>query len=153
MIERQGNIWDMECNWLCITTNGIIRRDGRAVMGRGIALQAKQKVPDIDLVLAESLQSYGNVVRPLMRWKDTLLLSFPTKHDWKQPSNIQLIEQSARQLKVLFDNELKKPIIVLPRPGCSNGGLEWKDVRQILLPILVEDNFVVVCNDNTTIRQ
>lgn len=144
MIEVQGNIWEQHCDWLCITTNGIIRQDGKAVMGRGIALQAKQRCPNIDSILAKQIKTHGNVVAPLLKLNNKWILSFPTKHHWKNPSDLKLIKQSAKQLKQYFDKAKKKPIILLPRPGCANGGLNWQEVKKILEPILTDDNFIVI---------
>jgi len=43
MKEVIGNIWNYynKGNWIVITTNGTIKKNGEAVMGRGVALEAK----------------------------------------------------------------------------------------------------------------
>ena len=143
MKEITGNIWEQKADWICITTNGIIRNDGKAVMGRGIALQAKLKFSGIDSILAEKLKTNGNVVSLLKTEDNQKIFSFPTKNDWRD-SSLALIEKSAEQLRELFLKEEVKPVVLLPRPGCSNGGRNWeKEVKPILEKILVEDNFVV----------
>jgi len=73
------------------------------------------------------------------------LLFFPTKHNWWEKSDLVLIEESTRQLRDFFDNVISEyPVpIYLPRPGCSNGGLDWEDVKPILEKYL-DDRFVVV---------
>ena len=38
-------------NWIRITTNGYVRRDGALVMCRGVALEAKNKFPDLPYIL------------------------------------------------------------------------------------------------------
>ena len=144
MIEIRGNIWEQECNWLCITTNGIIKKDGSAVMGRGIALQAKQRYPGIEKVLAEKIRSRGNVVSSLIKKDGHWLISFPTKHNWKDKSNIDLIKSSAEQLKQHFNNQKEKPIVLIPRPGCFNGRLEWDDVKKTIEPILTDEQFAII---------
>jgi len=53
-----------------------------------------------------------------------------------------LIRQSARQLVEMAD-KFGWGSVVLPRPGCGNGGLDWDDVRPILEAIL-DDRFTVV---------
>jgi len=146
MIEIVGDIWEQKCDWLCITTNGIVKKDGRAVMGKGIALQAKKRYPNIDRILAKKIRERGNIVSSLLRdhENEKWIISFPTKDDWKKPSSLKLIAESAKQLKQHFDDYNLKPLVMLPRPGCSCGGLEWKDVKQILLNILVDDRFIII---------
>jgi hypothetical protein len=144
VIELQGNLWNMQGDWLCITTNGVIRKDGTAVMGRGIALQAKERIPEIDKFLASSLTVKGNVVAVLGRHDNKWIIAFPTKHHWKDDSTIELIRTSAIQLKAHFDKQIVKPTVLLPRPGCANGNLRWTDVKRVIEPILDDDHFIVV---------
>ena len=49
MILEHGDMWSVfgKTDLFCITTNSFIRRDGQLVMGRGIALAAKKRVPHI----------------------------------------------------------------------------------------------------------
>ena len=97
MLEVTGNIWSYlgKADVICVTTNGIIRTDGTAVMGRGIALQAKQKFPDIEKLLASQLKTYGNTPAFLMNGcispNITQIWSFPTKNHWRDPSDLSLI--------------------------------------------------------------
>ena len=145
MLEITGDIWGQKCDWLCITTNGIIKSNGHAVMGKGIALQAAQRFPNIDLLLAQSIKVRGNVVSALLKAPDgRIIISFPTKNNWRSPSDIELIRKSANQLKKNFDKMAIKPIVLLPRPGCSNGQLEWAEVKEILTPILVDKEFLII---------
>ncbi len=50
---RLGNMWTAyePADLFLITTNSTIRRDGALVMGRGIARQAKERFPDLDVTL------------------------------------------------------------------------------------------------------
>jgi len=145
MIElTQPDIWQVECDWLCITTNGMIRNDGKAVMGKGIARQAKDRIPDIDIALAESITRKGNIVSVIGKHENKWIISFPTKHDWRDDSDINLIKQSSEQLKSHFDKQQTKPTVLFARPGCGNGKLIWSDVKAIIGQILTDDKFVVV---------
>lgn len=138
MKEIHGNIWSFYAkdlnNVVCVTTNGIIKKSGAAVMGRGIAKQVADRFPEFPFLLADFIHKYGNVVN---YWSNNelRLVSFPTKHNWRNPSDIKLIEQSARELARIAEGN-DECTFYLPRPGCSNGGLIWEDVREIIAPIL-----------------
>lgn len=43
-----------------VTTNGVIRKNGDAVLGKGQALEAKKFVPGLEHQLGEYLRRYGN---------------------------------------------------------------------------------------------
>lgn len=144
MIEMVGDIWDQDCDWLCITTNGDIKKNGRSVMGRGIALQACQKYPNIDLILARKIKERGNVVSSLVKDGKKIIIAFPTKYHWRDKSDINLIAQSAEQLRGYFFNQKTKPLVMLPKPGCSNGGLDWDDVKEKISEILDDDRFIII---------
>ena len=47
MIEVVGNLWTYAADFRAITTNGTVKFDGRAVMGRGCAREATQRYPKI----------------------------------------------------------------------------------------------------------
>ena len=74
--------------------------------------------------------------------------TFAVQNDWRDKSDINLIENSAEQLKQHFDKycstHKNKPIVMLPRPGCSNGQLDWKDVKKVIEPILTDDRFILI---------
>lgn len=134
------DIWSGEIDTICITTNGDVRRDGAAVMGRGVALQAKQRLPGIEYKLGDHIRSHGNHVCCIGS-----LIFFPVKHHWKNKANLQLIKRSAEELVALLKISTFIDTVALPRPGCGNGGLDWKDVKEIIAPIL-PDCVVVVTN-------
>jgi hypothetical protein len=58
-------------------------------------------------------------------------------------AGLELIKRSAGELVLLADKYPGYLRICLPRPGCGNGQLEWRDVKQVIRPIL-DDRFVVV---------
>jgi hypothetical protein len=60
MQELVGNIWDHhQDGWIVVTTNGIIKSNGDAVMGAGIALEAARKFPDLPRQLGDRLRVIG----------------------------------------------------------------------------------------------
>lgn len=147
-------MWAKDADALCITTNGFIKANGDGVMGRGIAKQAKARVPGIDRLLGQHLRENGNHVGMLtsVRWSSALpgdptsgiynLYAFPVKHVWDQPADMNLIERSCRELMEIVD-ELHLDCVILPRPGCGNGGLKWEDVKPVIEPLL-DDRITIV---------
>lgn len=144
MLEAVGNLWDVEADLRCITTNGATRKsDGAAVMGRGCAREAKTKFPGIDFRLGELLRKHGNRVMRLMKLPDgSHLASFPVKHNWREQADPDLIRRSAEQLVALAD-KFGYERVVLPRPGCGNGKLSYDQVRPILAGVL-DERFAVI---------
>jgi hypothetical protein len=138
----QGNLWDFHhYGPVCITTNGIIKKNGELVMGAGIALQAKQRFPTLPRKLGNAVKVYGNCTLYL---PEERLFSFPTKHDWCDPSDINLIASSALQLVQLTNTPaLGITQVFLPKPGCANGQLSWSKVNAVISGVL-DDRFTVV---------
>jgi len=152
MLEAKGNLWGFPNTVVCITTNGFVKSNGRAVMGRGCAKEARDRYPGIDLALGSLIRKYGNAIN-LLNWEmhdmgfdlDRIIFSFPVKHNWWEKADIDLIKRSAVELNNLKYNnkEWLDANFVLPRPGCGNGQLDWADVKPVIAPIL-DDRITVV---------
>lgn len=69
-------------------------------------------------------------------------MCFPVKYEWKQHASPVLIEQS---IKELIDSAemFHWRRIVMARPGCGNGNLDWDTVVKPLCAGL-DDRFLVV---------
>jgi hypothetical protein len=175
MINLIGDLWSKEADAICITTNGFVKKDGKAVMGKGCAREALNKYPNIDKTLGVNLKKYGN--RPSLLIDSVLdgepcdIWSFPVKPQgiffdgsnvvkhmkdkfdigdfvpgWACKADVELIKESAHQMMELADKfEYKK--IVLPRPGCGAGELKWEEVEKVLEEIL-DDRFYVTTFSN-----
>lgn len=139
MREMKVDIWSL---WgravIAITTNGSLTRDGRAIMGKGVAKQAAERFPELRARLGEQLMQGGNHVYEIMPG----LVSFPVEETpFSQPDK-RLIRQSAEELRLLADTNRWQQIVV-PRPGCGGGGLRWEEVRPLLAD-LFDQRFIVV---------
>lgn len=139
-----------EKDTVIITTNGIVKANGCAVMGAGIAKSARDSFPGIDRALGKKLKTSGNQAYDMgtYRMPDTgilaRVLTMPTKQDWKNDSDLNLIRQSATQLmNMVFHDPMSFDRIYMPRPGCTNGKRRWEDVKPVIEPIL-DDHFVIV---------
>lgn len=112
-------------------------------MGRGCAHEAKLRHPRLPSELGQYILRHGNVP-----WNYGLtddgdwLITFPVKHRWFEGADFNLIRESATTLTAIANNETWERV-VMPRPGCGNGGLRWADVRRLLTPIL-DNRFHVI---------
>jgi hypothetical protein len=139
MLLSNGNLWDHNDGYIAITTNGVIKDNGDLVMGAGVALEAKVRYPELPTILGKYVFEYGNQPYICKKFK---LISFPTKHHFKNPSDIDLILQSARILTKMLDRiDIQK--VYMPKPGCGNGGLQWIYVKPLLEKIL-DDRFTII---------
>lgn len=135
-----GNLWKVKADFRGITTNGFVKNSGAAVMGRGVALQARQKFPGLDFIVGEIIQTKGNHVALI----DSLgLFIFPVKHNWYEKADLYLIERSAKELKEIAES-LPSQIFVMPVPGIGNGRLELSTVWPILQLCNLPNNIIVV---------
>lgn len=142
MIEECGDFWAAPADLRCITTNGALRKNGYAIMGKGIALDARNRYHDIEAILGSFINKYGIHVF-LLGYN---LISFPTKYHWKQDSDVQLITRSAQELVILLKDHPAKRVL-LTRPGCGNGNLKWPKVKTVIKDILVDNKFIIVHQD------
>lgn len=168
MIEKTKDIWQLfgDADAICITTNGFVTRDGRCVMGRGTAWQAKEKFPGIDKLLGKLIRQNGNKVQIVLRTGTTDIVAFPVKPEkgrypcpvvthmqgrfkvgqmvpgWAMKADLAIIERSARELRQLADRMSWKRV-VLPRPGCGAGELSWEEVKPVLERHL-DQRFIIV---------
>lgn len=128
MREIVGDIWDyLGSAVVAITTNGQVTRDGRAALGRGCAREAGERFPWLAKRLGALIRDHGNHVHYLGEG----LVSFPVEHSPFENPDLRLIERSAKELAELAARE-GWPMVIVPRPGCGGGGLDWREVRPVL---------------------
>lgn len=148
MREAFGDLWVLKGDLVCITTNGAVNKGGNNVMGAGCALEARTRYPGIERKIGTSLATGRLAFLYLGRCYDVFgmgreLAAFPTKFHWKGKSDLALIEQSARELMEFLSGAKTFEQVLLPRPGCGLGGLNWNTVQPLLASIL-DDRVVVV---------
>lgn len=129
MKEVRGNLWDFYYKGepIAITTNGTITKDGRGVMGRGVALQASERFADIRWMLADRLRAKGNVFQYLAYG----IWMFPVKHHWNEVADLKLINRSMHAMAMFLERTQMHMYMV--RPGCGNGQRNWEtEVKPLL---------------------
>jgi O-acetyl-ADP-ribose deacetylase (regulator of RNase III) len=107
------------------------------VMGKGIALQFKNKWPD-------NFRSYeaackAKQIRPGRVFvydagglvKPHFIINFPTKDHWRGKSRIEFIRDGLSDL-IGQVKKLHILSIAIPPLGCGNGGLDWDEVRPLI---------------------
>jgi len=126
---------------IVIPTNGTIRTDGACVMGAGLALDAKRRWPTLPFQLGEKLKIGGNVPHSFPQLR---IITFPVKHNWWEKANLELIRQSAMYLAT-GSHASRYETIYLPKVGCGNGRLQWREVRSVLEEFLTKRFIIVKC--------
>ncbi len=132
----KGNIIQADVEALVNTVNTV------GVMGKGIALAFKKAFPnnykiyrqfckDEKFNIGDLLITNTNQTRP------KFIINFPTKKHWRNKSKIEYIEIG---MKILVSEIKEKQIksIAIPPLGCGNGGLNWNEVKTIILRELEE---------------
>ena len=148
MIDQyKGDIWDLlPTHYITIPVNQ------QGVMGAGLALEAKQRFPELchrdRAVRKEHYRIYGEDAEAwgyeLVR-DDHPLIFFPTKWDWQKPADITLIIQSLEKLasKIIVTAIFPEGTFnfAMPRIGCGLGKLNWEED---VYPCVVDmhDNFL-----------
>jgi hypothetical protein len=129
MVEISGDLWERHATGevVAITTGGAVDKHGACMMPRGCAAQARERFPGIDKVLGALISRYGNHVYDI----GNRIISFPVENSPFEFPDTRIIERSCRELLELSEcNGWTR--VVVPRPGCGGGGLEWNEVRRVL---------------------
>ena len=122
----------------------------KGVMGKGIAITIKMKYPDVFNAYEEDcdqgLYKPGGV--RIYRQTSTnklpmYVVCFATKDNWKKPSELDWIKQGLPKLvDIILINDINS--IAIPKLGCGNGKLEWKDVKPLIEEGLANINCDIV---------
>lgn len=109
------------------------------VMGAGLAKQFKQKFPSNFEKYVEDCKFAQMSIGVVTKYHDFLdakpvyILQFSTKHHWKDPSTLAFIAKGMKNLRQRMDGLSNPHGICIPQLGCGLGGLDWKDVRPLIL--------------------
>jgi len=168
MKQIRGNLFNQECDAFCVTTNGFVKNNGEAVMGKGCAKTLAEYFPRVPLLLGHEIDRKGNRVNRIMVHEGREILSFPVKParskirkssevvkhmqsqfragsnvpGWACVADIQIIARSALELVEMAD-QYGWEKVVIPRPGTGHGELSWEDVCPVLEEIL-DDRFYII---------
>lgn len=155
-----GNLWDIQAQVKVIPTNGNYSPMSsdpkntlyKAVMGAGVALDAKNRYPLLPVQLGERLHKYGNRlfvfdvpqhIRTVEYLGCLTVVTCPTKDDWFHNSDENRLILSLRQLSAAQRMHDWRDV-VLPELGTGKGGMQWKTVEPLMQHYLDSDVFTVV---------
>lgn len=129
---RSGSIFDLPAQAIVNPVNCV------GVMGNGLALEFSKRFP-AHLVAYQAACRDGSmrpgrvlVTSSGMLWPSTII-AVPTKRHWRDASRLDDVRAGIVDLaRVVVENDIET--ISIPMLGCGLGGLDWADVR----PLLVE---------------
>ena len=161
IIFKKGNLFDSDCQTLVNTVNTM------GIMGKGIALQFKQRYPDMfdeykRVCSGKSYKGIGKLKEGGDLWlypytdlyKERNILCFATKEQWWFPSKLEWIKRGLKTLTQHFEFEdtydtpgqsfyfyekLKIKSIAWPKLGCTNGKLDWETQVKPLMVKYLDD--------------
>lgn len=127
---KTGDLFEAQTEAIINTVNTV------GIMGKGIALQFKQRFPENFEVYKQLCEEKKLDVGQLLITQNNSLffkyiINFPTKKHWKQPSQYDYIENGLAEL-VKKIKELNIKSVAMPPLGAGNGKLDWEKVKPII---------------------
>lgn len=150
----KGNLLESDAQALVNTVNTV------GVMGKGIALQFKNQFPDNYKIYAKACKENQFQIGQLLITTehsllkgDKIIINFPTKTDWRKPSELSYIEKGIIQLvEEIKIRNIKS--IAIPPLGAGNGGLDWDKVRKMMEYYLKDvDADITIYQPNNAIEE
>lgn len=149
---KVGDIWTApKGEWIVITTNSYIKKDGKLAMGKGVAKEALNKYPMIDQILGEYINEtckhlgfYGIAI--ITRYN---LIALQTKYYFNEISSIELINKSISKLKRIMPESGKINMVF---PGIGYGQLSPEKVYKECLKDLA-DNYIIWSTSKTILGE
>jgi O-acetyl-ADP-ribose deacetylase (regulator of RNase III) len=149
-----GNLLESEAQALINTVNTV------GVMGKGVALQFKKAFPNNFNAYQDACERGDIEIGKLFVTKDgnldsgeKIIINFPTKKDWRKPSEYNFIEKGLDNLiQIIKQQNIKS--IALPPLGAGNGGLDWEKVKKMIGEKLCNlDVEIIIYEPNVQIKE
>jgi O-acetyl-ADP-ribose deacetylase (regulator of RNase III) len=124
VIFTSGDIFDSEATILVCPVNCV------GTMGKGLAKKFRERFGHLEEQYRRAC--FSGVLRPgrlfFHEASGTLVICFPTKDHWKDPSNYIYIRDGLISLEGYLSQKGAERV-ALPALGCGLGGLDWNTVR------------------------
>ena len=125
---EHGNIFNSDAQTLVNTINCA------GVMGKGLALEFKNRYP----AMFDKYKSFCDkgVFKPGVLWiykadDGKWILNFPTKVDWKDPSQMSYIEEGLKKFAEIWKDK-GITSVAFPLLGCGEGGLDPDEIIPLI---------------------
>lgn len=132
--EGYGNVLNHPAQTITCPVNVV------GAMGAGLALAMRNRIRGLNqhykFLCEEGLIGIGKCAIFEIPDQEKQVLLFPTKAHWKDPSELEYIEEGLKDLAKRID-ELKIDQLAIPAIGCGYGKLDYlKDVRPLIFKYL-----------------
>ena len=129
--EIKGNLFNTNCRTIVNTVNC------EGIMGKGIALEMKLRFPEMFIKYKEFCDQGLMNPGTLQLWKNSnpWILNFPTKVLWKNTSEWNYLKLGLEKFSKIY-KEKEITSIAFPLLGASNGGLDNKEVKKLMISYL-----------------
>lgn len=109
------------------------------VMGKGIALQFRQRYPKMFEAYRTECQANGFYLGEVMSWAvdGRMIFNLATQKRPYSQAQSWAIKDALTKTKTIMNNR-NISSIALPHIGCGLGGLEWKEVRPIIAEVFID---------------
>jgi O-acetyl-ADP-ribose deacetylase (regulator of RNase III) len=126
-----GNIFNTRSQALVNTVNCV------GAMGAGIALECRLRYPDMFKSYVKFCRAGQIEIGKLWLYKgpSVFVLNFPTKKDWRQPSQEQYLRMGLEKFLATYETKGIESI-AFPLLGAQNGGLDPIRVERIMTEYL-----------------
>ena len=142
-----GDMFSIPADILVNTVNCV------GVMGAGVAAEFKKRYPEmyrdyVSRCRRRELKPGSPYLwqNPSMfgEGKDELIINFPTKDNWRDPSQYEYVEDGLMRMRDLLSHADGRKV-VMPAVGCGHGGLNWERIKAMIVRYLsdVNANFIV----------
>lgn len=144
----QGNLLAADAEALVNTVNTV------GISGKGIALMFKETYPDN--FRAYEAVSKADELEPgglfITERQDMLgpryIVNFATKKHWRHPSRLEWIRKGLAELRhEIVTRRIRS--IAIPPLGAGNGGLDWSDVKPVIVEALADLDCEVIVYEPT----
>lgn len=132
----KGDFFDFDADIRVNTVNCV------GVMGAGVALAFKNKYPEMFKEYVRQCKAKEITPGKPSVWKEgdmfskgLEIINFPTKNHWRNPSEYEYIENGLIWLSNYLEDK-EGLTITLPALGCGHGGLDWGEVKKLIIKYL-----------------